>query len=68
MNTFADIRGGDAVLHEAYCARDDQTYNPTGDELAYEQDGDVYVEHYGYEDETGWHECGRFGLLVGSWS
>lgn len=55
------------VCYEAVCDHDGQTFNPSGEELTYSTGGVVHVEHYGYEDEDGWHECGRFGRLVGAW-
>lgn len=58
---------GRSVLWEAYCDHDEQAFNPSGEEVVYEADGETYVEHYGYEDEEGWNECGQFGRIVGSW-
>jgi len=57
------------VGYEAFCEHDGHSFNPSGEELTFSVDGQIWVEHYGYDDAAGeWHECGLFGRLVGSWS
>lgn len=52
-------------MMEAVCCACGATFNPSGEELTYERDGDTFVEHYQREDGT---PCGGYGPIVGEWT